>query len=69
MDEYEYRIEVRASDRDGQVAIGWEVKDAADLAELVGQLRAAGFEVSDGSSEGARERLVSGFSPCPTRTG
>lgn len=61
IDEYAYRFDVHRAEADGQRAIGWEVGGPKELDEIVGRLRAAGYEVTEGTPEGARQRLVSGY--------
>lgn len=59
MDEYEYRIEVNASDSDGVDTIGWEVATEQDLEEIWARLEAAGYRVDRLDESVARARNVS----------
>jgi len=58
MDENHHRFVLTENAADDVAAIGWEVNHQQELAELAGQLRAAGYEVAAASPEEARARRV-----------
>jgi 2,3-dihydroxybiphenyl 1,2-dioxygenase len=58
MDDRKQRIIVEADGGEGIDVFGWEVKDAAALAELAAKLEANGIAVARGSRALADERLV-----------
>ena len=57
-DEKAYRLDIRRGEAEGVTVLGWEVEGAAQLAELVARLKAAGYDVTRGSREFAQERGV-----------
>lgn len=61
MDEYSWRISVRASDRDALSVAGWELRDAEALEQARAELREAGIEFEEGSADEAQARRVAGF--------
>lgn len=61
MDDYHYRFIIHPSGEDDLILAGWEVKDAASLAELTERIRAYGIEVEEGSEELIRARHVLGL--------
>jgi 3,4-dihydroxy-9,10-secoandrosta-1,3,5(10)-triene-9,17-dione 4,5-dioxygenase len=60
-DDYPYRLVLAPGDEPAVAAIGYEVGDDRDLASVVGDLEAAGVEVTHGTADEAAARLVSGF--------
>jgi len=58
MDENHHRFVLTQNGADDIGAIGWEVNNQQELAELANQLRASGIEVTAGSPEEARARRV-----------
>ena len=58
MDENHHRFVLNQGDADDVAAIGWEVNDQQELAELASQLRSAGVQVTAGSPDEARARRV-----------
>lgn len=61
MDEYPPRLVVRSSTNPGLEAVGFEVLNRQDLAEMVARVEAAGIAVTAGSDTECAERRVSGF--------
>lgn len=61
MDEFVYRIDVRAGECDGVVAVGWDVGDQHSLEELAGSLSEAGYAVSESTGAMRAEREVDGL--------
>jgi biphenyl-2,3-diol 1,2-dioxygenase len=57
-DDYHHRIAVHPNRPDDLLYAGWEVADAAALAEIKQRLEAAGHSVTDRSAEEARKRYV-----------
>jgi len=60
-DLYHHRFEVYATGEDDILYTGWEVKDAAALAEVVERVRSFGIEVEDCTKEDTDERMVLGL--------
>jgi 3,4-dihydroxy-9,10-secoandrosta-1,3,5(10)-triene-9,17-dione 4,5-dioxygenase len=60
-DSYPYRLAILPGDEPGVEAIGYEVGDDRDLAEVVRTVERAGIAVTFGSPEEASRRQVSGF--------
>lgn len=60
-DEYAYRLDVRRSDREGFIAVGWDVGQPENLPALAEKLRDAGYRVTEGTAEAAKERQVDAF--------
>jgi biphenyl-2,3-diol 1,2-dioxygenase len=58
MDENHHRFMLKQGDADDVAAIGWEVNNQQELAELAAQLRSADIEVTAGSPDEARARRV-----------
>jgi 2,3-dihydroxybiphenyl 1,2-dioxygenase len=58
MDENHHRFVLTQNGADDVGAIGWEVNNQQELADLANQLRASGVEVTAGSPEEARARRV-----------
>jgi 2,3-dihydroxybiphenyl 1,2-dioxygenase len=58
MDENHHRFVLTQNGADDVAAIGWEVNNQQELAELASQLRSAGVEVAAGSPDEARARRV-----------
>jgi 2,3-dihydroxybiphenyl 1,2-dioxygenase len=58
MDEQAYRLALHRDDADDIAYAGWEVADAAGLAEVAERLRAIGVEVAAGGAEMAKLRGV-----------
>ena len=61
MDEKAYRLDIRLSDQDEIVTLGWEVTGPDELHELSTALEDAGYPVKQESADVVRERLVSGL--------
>jgi 3,4-dihydroxy-9,10-secoandrosta-1,3,5(10)-triene-9,17-dione 4,5-dioxygenase len=61
VDDRPYRLVLLPGSQRQVDAIGLEVGDDLELAEIVNRLRSNGVRVMDGSPEAAAERLVSGF--------
>jgi 2,3-dihydroxybiphenyl 1,2-dioxygenase len=61
MDEKSYRLDVRHSDENKVLAIGWETNGAAELQELSESLESAGYVVKACGREEAHERKVTGL--------
>jgi 3,4-dihydroxy-9,10-secoandrosta-1,3,5(10)-triene-9,17-dione 4,5-dioxygenase len=61
LDDRPYRLELVPGDERGIDALGFEVADDLELADLVGRLRAEGHKVDEGAADAAAERLVSGL--------
>jgi 2,3-dihydroxybiphenyl 1,2-dioxygenase len=61
MDERSYRIDVRRSDRDRILSLGWEVAGPADLDAIADTLSASGYDVERHPESIARARLLSGL--------
>ncbi len=60
-DDYPYRLRLTRGDEPSVSAIGYEVGDDRDLAAVVGDLEAAGVDVTHGSPAEAASRLVTGY--------
>src|SRR5713101_6711146 len=60
-DDYHHRITVHPNGPDDLLYAGWEVADAAALAEVKQRLAAAGHAVTDGTSADAAQRHVQGL--------
>lgn len=58
IDDRHYRFAIHPGGNDDLAYIGWEVSDRATLQAVAAQVRAAGAEVSAGSTEEARARKV-----------
>lgn len=59
MDQYAYRFDVRRSeDKEGVVAVGWDVGTQEALDELTKKLIDAGYDVTTGTKDEAAERMV-----------
>jgi len=58
MDEYHHRILVHPGDSDDISYIGWQVKGPAELVAMTERLRAAGVEVTPGTTEQIEVRKV-----------
>lgn len=61
MDDHAYRFVVTPGDRDDLAVVGWEVDDAAKLAECKARLSDAGIDVVDGTDEELADRDVQGL--------
>lgn len=61
MDEYGYRLDVRRSDHQGFLAVGWDAGTEAAMHELAQRLTDAGFDVTEGTTAEAKERQVGGL--------
>lgn len=60
-DAFPYRLALHPGSEPSVAAIGFEVGDDRDLAELVAKLQSAGVTVTMGTNEEAASRLVTGF--------
>ena len=58
MDSYQQRLFIRPGKADDLTLVGWEVADQAALDALQKRLEDAGFEVTHGTAEQARSRMV-----------
>jgi 3,4-dihydroxy-9,10-secoandrosta-1,3,5(10)-triene-9,17-dione 4,5-dioxygenase len=61
IDDFPARLVVSPGEQAGAAAIGFEVMDRRELAELADAVRAEGIEVLDGTADECSERRVSGF--------
>jgi len=57
-DDRPFRLRIESHDRDGFLAAGWQLKDAASLQECVQRLRRSGAIVRLGAAEEAASRCV-----------
>jgi 2,3-dihydroxybiphenyl 1,2-dioxygenase len=64
MDENAQRIQLEKSDDDDLLAAGWQLDTEEHLEEYVQQLRAAGVDVGNGSTELAQRRRVEKLYTC-----
>lgn len=61
IDKYAHRLSVSRGANASVEALGYEVGNPADLAEVVDELKARGIDVVDGTDLEAAERAVTGF--------
>lgn len=61
MDEYGFRIDVRASEHNGFLAVGWDAGTEADMHELAQRVTDSGYQVSEATKAEAAERQVGGL--------
>lgn len=64
MDEYSYRFDVRAADRDTVAGLGWEVRSVEHLRELEARLEQAGYATKRMDPGSARQRKVTELVTC-----
>lgn len=57
-DHYTYRLDVRKSERQGFIAVGWDVGQPENLEVLAKRLADAGYQVTEGTREDTAERHV-----------
>lgn len=68
-DDRPFRIAVEPSDRDGFIAAGWELRDAAAFADCTERLAASGVAVTHGTAADAESRQVNAVAYCSDPAG
>lgn len=58
MDEYTYRLDIRAAAEDSVLAMGWDCGNAANLAEIAMRLEQSGYAITRADADEARARQV-----------
>ena len=58
VDEWSWRVEVAAAEKNGLIAVGWQVGDEDDLAEVGERMSAAGVETSPLDEQTCKDRGI-----------